>query len=65
MLIPGIDTIDASAVDTSFIGHSYYGENRSVLSDIFWRLKDGKPPIDRFGMHALQQGSDAYYAFRP
>jgi esterase/lipase superfamily enzyme len=65
LVIPGIDTIDASAVDTSFIGHSYYGDNRSVLSDIFWLLKDGKPPTDRFGMHSLQQGPGVYYAFRP
>ncbi len=64
-MIPGIDTIDASAVDTSFIGHSYYAENRSVLADIFWLLKDDKPPTDRFGMHALQQGSSVYFAFRP
>jgi esterase/lipase superfamily enzyme len=64
-VIPGMDTIDASAVDTSFIGHAYYGDNRTVLSDIFWLLKDGKPPIDRFGMHPLQQGPGVYYAFRP
>jgi esterase/lipase superfamily enzyme len=65
LVVPGIDTIDASAVDTSFLGHSYYGENRSVLSDIFWLLKDGKPPGDRFGMKIVQQGAAVYYAFRP
>jgi esterase/lipase superfamily enzyme len=64
-VIPGIDTIDASSVDTSFIGHSYYAENRSVLSDIFWLLKDGKPPMERFGMQIVQDGSNVYYAFRP
>jgi esterase/lipase superfamily enzyme len=65
LVIPGIDTIDASRVDTSFIGHSYYAENRSVLSDIFWLLKDGKPPRERFGMRMVHQGADIYYAFRP
>ena len=30
--IPGIDTIDASAVDTSLLGHSYYGSNIPVCS---------------------------------
>jgi len=31
-IAPGVDTIDASAVDTDLgVGHSYYAENRSVL----------------------------------
>jgi esterase/lipase superfamily enzyme len=30
---PGLDVIDASAVDTSLLGHSYYG-NASLISDI-------------------------------
>jgi esterase/lipase superfamily enzyme len=64
-IIPGIDTIDASGVDTSFIGHSYYAENRSVLSDIFWLLKDGKQPKDRFGMRAVDRRDGTYFAFRP
>ena len=64
-IIQGIDTIDASSVDTSFIGHSYYAENRSVLSDIFSLLKEGKPPKDRFGMRAVDHGDGIYYAFRP
>ena len=64
-IISGMDTIDASAVDTSFIGHAYYGDNRSVLSDIFWLLKESKPPTDRFGMQRVQEGPGVYYAFRP
>ncbi len=31
---PGMDTIDASAVDASFLGHSYYGDSPSVVDDI-------------------------------
>jgi esterase/lipase superfamily enzyme len=65
LVIQGIDTIDASEVDTSFIGHSYYGENRSVLSDIFWLLKSNKSPTDRFGIKVIMQGASSYYAFRP
>lgn len=30
----GLDSIDASAVDTSFMGHSYFGDNRSIISDL-------------------------------
>lgn len=64
-VIPGIDTIDASGVDTTFTGHCYHAENRSVLSDIFWLFKDGKPPGDRFGMRAVQHRDGTYYEFRP
>jgi esterase/lipase superfamily enzyme len=64
-IITGVDTIDASRVDTTFIGHSYYAENRSVLSDIFWLLKDGKPPKDRFGMREVDRADGIYYEFRP
>lgn len=34
VIIDGIEMVDASSVDTSFLGHSYYGENTSVISDI-------------------------------
>jgi esterase/lipase superfamily enzyme len=61
----GIDVIDASAVDTNLIGHSYYGDNRSVLSDIFWLIHDGEPPSSRFGMSVVSREDGTYYAFLP
>jgi esterase/lipase superfamily enzyme len=39
VIAEGLDTIDASAVDTSFLGHSYVGDNRSILSDIFYLVR--------------------------
>jgi esterase/lipase superfamily enzyme len=30
----GIDAIDVSRVDTSLVGHSYYGSNNSIITDI-------------------------------
>src|SRR5205085_4644797 len=35
LIVNGVDTIDASSVDTSFVGHSYATENRTVLQDIY------------------------------
>lgn len=40
----GIDTIDASAVKTGFLGHSYYGDSRTVLEDLVSLLKEGLTP---------------------
>ncbi|MEM8733980.1 MAG: alpha/beta hydrolase, partial [Planctomycetota bacterium] len=42
--IPGVDIIDASSVDTSLLGHSYYGEE-TVLGDLSELLL--AKPIDR------------------
>lgn len=47
LLLSGIDTIDVSSVDTSLLGHSYYGENRSVLDDLWDLLHEAKPPGQR------------------
>jgi len=48
VIVEGLDSIDASAVDTSLLGHSYFGDNRSVISDIYNLLRSpGQPaPVD-------------------
>ena len=50
VIVNGIDTIDASALDTNLVGHSYYGDNRSLLTDLYTLVREGKPPDDRFGL---------------
>jgi len=44
MVIPGVESIDASAVETDLVGHSYYAEARSVLADLFDVVRDIGPP---------------------
>ncbi len=39
LVVEGIETIDVSAVDFNFMGHSYYGSNVDVLSDLFRMIK--------------------------
>jgi esterase/lipase superfamily enzyme len=65
VIVEGIDSIDASEVDTSFIGHFYYGDNDSVLSDLFYLLKDSKPPGKRFGLIPKVCSEGKYWAFKP
>jgi esterase/lipase superfamily enzyme/nucleoid DNA-binding protein len=65
VIFPGIDTMDASLVDTSFIGHSYYGDNKSILSDLFNLLAEEKPPDQRFGVREKQSDQGIYWLFRP
>jgi esterase/lipase superfamily enzyme len=47
VVVLGIDTVDVTAVDSNFVGHFYYGDNRSVVSDIFLLFTQGLPPASR------------------
>ena len=64
VLINGIDTIDVSAVDTNFVGHFYYGDNRSVLSDLF-NLIQGQEAGKRFGLRPRTKNERPYFVFQP
>jgi len=54
------DAIDASGLETDFLGHSYYANNNSMLSDIYCLLK-GTPPQER----PLLVLAGAGWSFRP
>jgi esterase/lipase superfamily enzyme len=66
LIVDGVESIDASAVDTSLLGHSYFGDNRSVVSDIYNMLQaPGKSASERFGMRKRETPRGAYFLFRP
>ncbi len=64
ILVPGIDTIDATGVDTSFLGHSYFAEARSILADIFYLIRDGQRPDQRFALEPVDIGGRRYWRFK-
>ena len=63
VVVPGIDTIDVSAVDTSLLGHTYYGDSDTVLTDMAELLRDRKPPDLRNRLHAMTLGALKYWKF--
>lgn len=63
MTIDGVDSIDVSAVDTSFLGHSYYGDNTSVISDIRRLLQTGLAPDRRCGLASAAGAVLRYWTF--
>ena len=65
VIVKAIDTVDATAVDTSLLGHSYYGDNRSVLSDLFELIRRGSPPQERFGLAPKERYGSRYWLFNP
>ncbi len=65
VVIPGIDTIDVSNVDSNLIGHFYYGDNRSVISDLR-SLLDGLLPARRATLESVTSpAGEMYWRFRP
>jgi esterase/lipase superfamily enzyme len=64
-VVPNIDTVDASAVDTGLIGHAYYGDKRSILADMFEVMQTNSPPSRRFGMRAANFEQMTYWIFNP
>lgn len=63
VVLPSLDTVDASPVDTSFLGHSYFGSNRTVLTDII-SLFAGVRPAKRPDLEAVTATAGAYWRFR-
>src|SRR5215471_3414159 len=64
VIVPGIDTIDATGVATDFVGHSYFAESRSIISDMFYLIKDGKRARERFGLQGTHTAMGQYWIFR-
>lgn len=45
--IDGMDTVDASDVDTDLLGHSYYGDCLKLLDDVKLLINENLPPPER------------------
>ncbi|NUT86448.1 alpha/beta hydrolase [Pseudomonas corrugata] len=56
----GVEFIDASAVKTDFLNHSYVSQSRSVLSDIL-DLFGGSRPANRSGLRAKEAQGGQYW----
>jgi esterase/lipase superfamily enzyme len=64
VIVPGMDTVDVTAVDTSLLGHSYYGDSGSVLSDFIEVLQDAKPADQRKWLRPEFLGANKYWVFQ-
>lgn len=61
---PGMDSIDASAVDTSLLGHSYIGNSRSVLADVAALISSNATP-DKRGLARVGQSPRQWWLLNP
>jgi esterase/lipase superfamily enzyme len=59
-----LDAIDASSVNTDFLTHGYFAQDRSVLEDIHALFEADAPPSGRFQLRSVTDQNGSYYAFR-
>lgn len=64
IVVPGIETIDATGMDTSLLGHSYFAETRSILSDVFYLIQNDQRADQRFGLQSKETQAGRYWLFR-
>lgn len=63
IIAPGIETIDVSAIDSSLVGHSYYGDNTSIICDIFSIIHYGQSANNRQWLRPVVSGTNGYWVF--
>jgi esterase/lipase superfamily enzyme len=64
VIVPGVETIDASYVDTDLLGHSYFAEDRSVLADMFHLIRENQRADQRSGLHRVDDQAGRYWEFK-
>ncbi len=62
-VLKGMDTIDASEVETDLLGHSYFAEAKNVLSDIFAVINERRPVSLRAWLTEVIGQSGKYWKF--
>ncbi len=65
VVVSGLETIDASEIDTGFFGHSYFAEKRTLLIDLALLLNSKLRAAQRPAL--IEQCVDklTYWAFKP
>jgi esterase/lipase superfamily enzyme len=64
-IVRRVDTIDASDVDTSVgMRHSYFGDCRTIIADMFLLFQNGWGPELRFGLEKITTDAGQYWAFK-
>jgi esterase/lipase superfamily enzyme len=60
LVLPGLETIDATGLDTSLLGHSYYGDS-SVIGDMYRLTQLGIRAAERERLKALNAPAGKYW----
>lgn len=61
VVVPGIETVDVSGIDLSLLGHSYYGDNESMLRDLYEVVRARLPASQRGMLISHRLGPLVYW----
>lgn len=66
IVLKGIDSIDASKVDTNLLGHGYFSEASSVIVDIYYTLQGIEPKNRHLDPYKINFNNEdlLYWAFK-
>lgn len=64
LIVAGVETIDATGVDTSFMKHAYFADQRSALSDMFYLIRNQARADQRF-LDPVDTVAGRYWTFKP
>ena len=65
VVMPGIETVDATDVDTGFLGHSYIGDEAALLNDLALLMYKKQRAPARAGLGPKKGFKGTYYYFKP
>lgn len=64
VIVPGVETIDASDASRGLLGHSYFMEDRRIMEDLYALLTTGQQADQRFGLEPVDTEDGRYWTFR-
>lgn len=65
VIVPGVDTIDASLVDDSILAHSYFVESIPVIRDIAQMFRTNQAPTQRPLLKAVRGPGGTHWELAP
>jgi esterase/lipase superfamily enzyme len=64
LVLPGMDSIDASHVTTDLLGHSYFGDSTTIMSDLFYLIRNRAAPNERFRLGPVSSPAGRFWRFK-
>lgn len=65
IVMPGVDTVDASLIKTDFLSHSYYGDSTTLIYDIYNIINTGARADKRRNLSKINDTNGIYWRFTP
>lgn len=64
ILLPEIENIDSSSINTDFLGHSYFSNEKNILNDIFYLIHQNLRANERAGLERVSTNKGTYWKFK-